>query len=166
MKVRKQRKDFGWPYCLFLHSKEGSGCFLETSTRSFWLFLDWMELLIRQVLSIFSFSDILSILNGDFSLLGRVRLPLQDFVRSAVLNGREATDDNLNSAVEHLSDDLYYFLEETVVSFQCRTKCGIKWQMTNAVVAICYCVFIFQAEKWSAKCYCIYQVQCILPFDF
>lgn len=75
---------------------------------------NWMELLIRQVLSIFSFSDILSILNGDFSLLGRVRLPLQDFVRSAVLNGREATDDNLNSAVEHLSDDLYYFLEETV----------------------------------------------------
>ena len=60
--------------------------------------------------------DLMSIFCHQVSSLQRLVCPLQEFVRDRVLGGQEATEENIDSAVEHLIEEILPQIEEICVS--------------------------------------------------
>lgn len=68
---------------------------------------------------------------GQVGPLERLRMPLQTFVSTHVLGGRDATDSNINEAVDRLLLNMRRDIEETAVRL-CFTFL-FAWALTGRV---------------------------------
>lgn len=62
------------------------------------------------------FSDLMMIFFGQVAPIERLRVPLQNFVSTNVLNGQEPNDVNIEQAVNRLMANMEHDIEETAVS--------------------------------------------------
>ena len=85
------------------------------------LFLDEESLfthLFNTIAQSLSIVDFVELFSGQSSSMNRLLEPLQRFVRERVLEGREATDENLDTAVDRFIQEIQPHLEVSINEVQ------------------------------------------------